>query len=83
VARDIPPVRHAGVERLASTPIELAQMVLELDDPRRRAGAVTEAAAFVMRTAARSQSSALRDLYALAASPSTNGDGVTSSSALR
>jgi hypothetical protein len=73
VARDIPPVRHAGVERLASTPIELAQMVLELDDPVRRKGALEEAASFVSRTTARSQSGALRELYGLATPASTNG----------
>ena len=32
VARDIPPVRHAGVDRLAATPIDMAQQVLALDD---------------------------------------------------
>jgi glycosyltransferase involved in cell wall biosynthesis len=83
VARDIPPVRHAGVERLASTPIELAQMVLELDDPVRRLGAIDESASFVARTAARSQSSALRELYGLPTPPSTNGAVVTRAVASR
>ena len=44
VARDIPPVRHAGVERLAATPIELAQQVLALDDLDRWRKAMTESA---------------------------------------
>jgi glycosyltransferase involved in cell wall biosynthesis len=65
VARDIPPVRHAGVERLATTPIELAQMVIELEDPVRHTEAVKEAGVFVARTAARSQAGALRQLYGL------------------
>ena len=82
VARDIPPVRHAGDERLASTPIELAQMVLELDDPLRRKIAMEEAASFVTRTTARSQSGALRELYGLAA-PSTNGRVASRASAVR
>jgi glycosyltransferase involved in cell wall biosynthesis len=81
VARDIPPVRHAGVERLATTPIELAQMVLELDDPVRRKSAIEEAAAFVTRTTARSQSGALRELYGLTAPSASNGRAPTRASA--
>ncbi len=73
VARNIPPVRHAGVERLASTPIELAQMTLELDDPVRHAEAVKEAGTFVSRTSARSQAGALRELYGLPNPTSANG----------
>jgi glycosyltransferase involved in cell wall biosynthesis len=83
VARDIPPVRHAGVERLASTPIELAQMVLELDDPVRHKIAIEEAAAFVTRTTARSQSGALRELYGLTASSAFNGRVPIQASAAR
>jgi glycosyltransferase involved in cell wall biosynthesis len=63
VARDIPPVRHAGVERLAATPIEMAQQVLALDDPDRWQSAMKESAVFVSRTASRPQEAALRELY--------------------
>jgi glycosyltransferase involved in cell wall biosynthesis len=65
VARDIPPVRHAGVDRLAATPIDMAQQVLALDDLDRWRGAMKESAEFVSRTAATSQGAALRRLYGL------------------
>ena len=67
VARDIPPVRHAGVDRLAATPIDLAQQVLALDDLDRWRTAMKESADFVSRTAATSQASALRQLYGMEA----------------
>jgi glycosyltransferase involved in cell wall biosynthesis len=63
VARDIPPVRHAGVDRLAATPIEMAQQVLALDDLDRWRGAMDESVQFVARSNARSQGEALRELY--------------------
>jgi glycosyltransferase involved in cell wall biosynthesis len=63
VARDIPPVRHAGVDRLAATPIEMAQQVLALDDLDRWRGAMDESVRFVARSNARSQGEALRELY--------------------
>jgi glycosyltransferase involved in cell wall biosynthesis len=65
VARDIPPVRHAGVDRLAATPIDMAQQVLALDDLDRWRSAMKESAEFVSRTAATSQGAALRRLYGL------------------
>jgi glycosyltransferase involved in cell wall biosynthesis len=72
VARDIPPVRHAGVDRLAATPIEMAQQVLALDDLDRWRGAMDESVKFVSRNNARSQGDALRELYGF--EPATASD---------
>ena len=65
VARDIPPIRYAGMERLAATSIELAQRVLELEDEERRHEAVIEASRFVPPDGVKSQARALRKLYGI------------------
>ncbi len=80
VARDIPPVRHAGVDRLAATPIDMAQQVLALDDLDRWRSAIKESAEFVSRTAATSQGAALRRLYGL---PPAEEVGVTTDAPAR
>ena len=63
VARDIPPIRRAGVETLAANPIELAQHVLRLEAPAARASATRQAGAVTARLAAADQAAALRSLY--------------------
>jgi glycosyltransferase involved in cell wall biosynthesis len=67
VARDIPALRHAGVGRLASNPIELAQRVLELEDEERWQRAADHTRRIAATADARAQADALRDLYGLPA----------------